>query len=154
MVLQLKQCSIEKKEGQLILSILSKLDSEYLVLVSTFHATKLVVRNWRIPSLDAFIDSLTQEQDKLVQMGILIYLKYHVLSSHGDVNLINAKSKGKQRIKEKRNSDEERSGSTDDDSKSKRMKSKRDKPPSVVITKVIIMRNIVSEKYGHHDQVT
>ena len=62
LVFFLKQCGIEKKEEQLILSILSKLGPEYSVFVSMFHATKLVVRKWRMPSLDAFIDSLTQEK--------------------------------------------------------------------------------------------
>ena len=69
MVLQLKQCGIEKKEDNLILSILSNLGPEYLVFVLTFHLGKLTVRKWRIPSLVDFMESLTQEQDKLVQMG-------------------------------------------------------------------------------------
>ena len=40
LVLQLKQCGIEKEE-QLVLAILSKLGPNYSVFVSTFHATKL-----------------------------------------------------------------------------------------------------------------
>ena len=68
LVLLLKQCGIEKEEDQLILS---KLGPEYLVFVSTFYATKLAIRNWRMPSLDAFIDSLTQEKINLIQMGTL-----------------------------------------------------------------------------------
>ena len=42
LVLFLKQCWIEKKEDQLILSILSKLSLEYSVFLSTFHATRLL----------------------------------------------------------------------------------------------------------------
>ena len=44
LVLQLKQCGIEKKEDQLVLAILSKLGLDYSVFVSTFHATKLTAR--------------------------------------------------------------------------------------------------------------
>ena len=45
LVLFLKKCGIEKKEYQLILSILSKLGPEYLVFMSTFHATRLPISN-------------------------------------------------------------------------------------------------------------
>ena len=41
LVLQLKQCGIEKKEEQIVLAILSKLGPEYLVFFFTLHATKL-----------------------------------------------------------------------------------------------------------------
>ena len=44
LVLQLKQCGIEKKEEKLVLAILSKLGPDYSVFVSTFHATKLTAR--------------------------------------------------------------------------------------------------------------
>ena len=42
LVLQLKQCGIEKKEEKMVLAILSKLHPDYSVFVSTFHATKLI----------------------------------------------------------------------------------------------------------------
>ena len=45
LVLQLKQCGIEKKEYKMILSILSKLGPEFLVFVSTFHSGKITLRN-------------------------------------------------------------------------------------------------------------
>ena len=61
LVLLLKQCGIEKKEYQLILSILSKLGPEFSVFVSTFHSGKLTLRNWKMPSLENFMESLTQE---------------------------------------------------------------------------------------------
>ena len=70
-VLLLKQCGIEKKEDQLILSILSKLCPRYSGFVSTFHATRLAISNWKIPSLSTFFDSLTKEKDILIQMGAL-----------------------------------------------------------------------------------
>ena len=44
LVLQLKQCGIEKKEEQLVLTILSKLGPDYSVFVSTLYATKLTAR--------------------------------------------------------------------------------------------------------------
>ena len=43
-VLQSKQCEIEKKKEQLVLAILSKLGPDYSMFVSTFHATKLTAR--------------------------------------------------------------------------------------------------------------
>jgi len=45
LVLQLKQCGIDKKEDHLIFSILSKLGPEFSVFVSTFHYDKLTLRN-------------------------------------------------------------------------------------------------------------
>ena len=71
LVLQLKQCGIEKKEYKLVLAILSKLGPDYSVFVSTFHATKLTARAWKMPKLEDFMESLTQEQDKLVMMGTI-----------------------------------------------------------------------------------
>ena len=61
LVLQLKQCGIEKKEDQLILSILSKLGLEFSVFVRTFHSGKITLRNWKMPGLEKCMDSLTQE---------------------------------------------------------------------------------------------
>ena len=70
-VLLLKQCKVEKEDDQLILTILSKLGADYLVFVSTFRAGKLTTPGWKMPTLNAFIESLTSEHDKLVQMGII-----------------------------------------------------------------------------------
>ena len=55
LVLQLKLCGIEKKEDQLVLAILYKLGPDYLVFVSTFHATKLTARAWKMPKLIEFM---------------------------------------------------------------------------------------------------
>ena len=74
----LKKCGIEKKEDQLILSILSKLSLEYSVFVSTFHATRLAISNWKIPSLSRFFNSLTKEKYKLIHMGDIISYKCKV----------------------------------------------------------------------------
>ena len=49
LVLQLKQCGIDKKYDPLIFSILSKLGPEYSIYVSTFHSSKLTTRNWKMP---------------------------------------------------------------------------------------------------------
>ena len=43
LVLHLKQCGIEKKEDQLIMSILSKLRPKFSIFVSTFHSGKLTL---------------------------------------------------------------------------------------------------------------
>ena len=59
LVLQFKQCGIDKEDEQLILAILSKLGSNYSVFVSTIHASKLTTRNWKMPSLVDFMESLT-----------------------------------------------------------------------------------------------
>ena len=71
LIFQLKLCKVEKEDDQLILSILSKLSADYSVFVSTFQSVKLTTPNWRMPTLDAFIESLTYEHDKLIQMGII-----------------------------------------------------------------------------------
>ena len=92
LVLQLKQCGIEKKEDQLILSILSKLGLEYSVFVSTFLSGKLTIQNWQMPTLVRFMESLTQEQDKIVHMGTIKASKDQALA----VGVSNA-SKGKQK---------------------------------------------------------
>ena len=65
-VLLLKQCKMEKEDDHLILTILSKLGANYLVFVSTFCARKLTTLGWNMPSLNAFIESLTSKHDKLV----------------------------------------------------------------------------------------
>ena len=83
LVLQLKQCEVEKEDDHLILSILSKLGPDYSVFVSTFHTRKLTTLIWKMLTLNAFIESLTNEHDKLVQMGIIISSNYQALFSSG-----------------------------------------------------------------------
>ena len=53
------------------MDILSNLGPNYSLFVSTFHATKLTARAWKMPKLAEFMESLTQEQDKLVMMGTI-----------------------------------------------------------------------------------
>ena len=59
---QIKACGVDKykEEKQMVLTILSKLGSEYSMFVSTFHLVRLTSgTTWTIPSLEAFIESLT-----------------------------------------------------------------------------------------------
>ena len=62
---------IEKKEEKLVLAILSKLGPNYSMFASNFHPTKLTARYWKMPKITEFMESLTQEQDKLVMMGTI-----------------------------------------------------------------------------------
>ena len=89
--------------------------------MSNFHATRLAISNWKIPSLSTFFDLLTKEQDKLIQMGAL-------RSSKGKDNALifqginNARSKDKQMVKEKKpksNNEDERSNLIDEGSMKK-----------------------------------
>ena len=85
---------MEKDEDQLILSILTKLNAYYSVFVSTFQTVRLTTPNWKMPTLDAFIQSLTSENDKLIQMGIIQSSKDLALVARGDKV---ANDKGNQR---------------------------------------------------------
>ena len=62
LALQIKQCGIENKEDQLIMSILLKLGPEFSVFVNTFHSGKLTLQNRQMPSIASFMESLTQEK--------------------------------------------------------------------------------------------
>ena len=102
-MLQLKQCGIKKKEEQLILSILSNIGTEYFVFVSTFHSSKLTTRNWKIPSLASFMESLDQEKDKLVKMSTIKSRKYQYIATR----VLNP-SKGKKKSKDSRQQDKKK----------------------------------------------
>jgi hypothetical protein len=61
---QLKACGVDKykEEKQMVMTIISKFGPEYSMFVSTFHSLRFASRtNWTMPSLEAFIESLTQE---------------------------------------------------------------------------------------------
>ena len=85
---------MKKDEDQLILAILTKLNADYSVFVSTFQIVRLTTPNWKMPTLNAFIQSLISENDKLIQMGIIRSSKYLALVGRGDKV---ANDKGKQR---------------------------------------------------------
>ena len=71
LVFQLKLCKVEKEDDQLILSILSKIGANYSVFVSTFHYVNISTKNLKMPTLKSFIESLTQEHERLFLMGII-----------------------------------------------------------------------------------
>ena len=86
--------------------------------MSTFHAARLVVPKWKMPSLNYFLDSLTKDKDKLIHMGVLNSPKSkdHAFLVQGKKNV---KSKEKQIVKEKKPKSEiedESSKSTYEDS--------------------------------------
>ena len=85
-----------------MLSVLSKLGSEYYAFISTFHFGIYSIPNWNIPSLDMFVESLIHEQDKLVQMGVLQTSKNQSLLMS---NSANVKYKGKHKGKDPKESD-------------------------------------------------
>ena len=94
LIYQLNQCKVENDEDQLILAILTKLNADYSFFVSTFQIVRLTTPNWKIPTLNAFIQSLISENDKLIQMGIIRYSKDLALVARRDKV---ANDKGKQR---------------------------------------------------------
>ena len=83
LIYQLKQFKVEKKDDQFTFAILSKLSVDYSVFVSSFQTMKLTTPNWKMPTLDAFIQSLTYENDKLIQMGIIRSPKDQALVARG-----------------------------------------------------------------------
>ena len=84
------------------MAILSKLGPDYLVFVLTFHATKLKARAWNMPKLAEFMESLTQEQDKLVMMGTIKPSKDQDLVSVDSRVDLKSKKKDKNPPKQKR----------------------------------------------------
>jgi hypothetical protein len=81
---------------RLLLTILSKLGPKYSVFVSTFHTQRFTAgASWTMPSLETFIEALTQEQDKLIKMGVIKNSKVHALVVHDGNNSQNQKSKKK-----------------------------------------------------------
>jgi hypothetical protein len=69
--------------------------------------------NWKIPTMDQFIDSLTHEQEKLIHMVLIKDLKAHALTMHDE------KGSSKQKGKEKQNEKEGYSKAFNDSSSSK-----------------------------------
>ena len=78
------------------MAILSKLGPNYLVFVSTFHATKLIARAWKMPNIAEFMEFLTEEKDKLVMMGTIKPSKDQDLVA-GD-SKVDSKSNKKEKI--------------------------------------------------------
>jgi hypothetical protein len=83
LLLQLKACGVDKsrEEKQMILNILSKLGPEFSIFIYTFHSFRFSSgATWKMPSLEDFIESLTQEQTKLINMGKIKGPKVHALT--------------------------------------------------------------------------
>ena len=84
----------------MLLSILSKIGPEYSVFVSTFHSVRLTSeKNWTMPTLDAFTESLSQEQDKIISMGKIKGSKAHALALHAGSHNPKQRSKSKDKGK-------------------------------------------------------
>jgi hypothetical protein len=94
---QLKACGVDKskEEKQMFLTILSKIGPEFSIFVSTFHTFRFASgATWKMPSLEDFIKSLTQEQTKLINMGKIKGPRAHALNSMMEAtNIINIKIK-------------------------------------------------------------
>jgi hypothetical protein len=100
LLLILGECGIDKstQEKQLSLKIFTKLGLEYVVYVSNFHSGRcLFGTNWKISTLAQFIESLTQEQTKLIQMGLMKDPKAHAVTMHYGKGSYNQKSKKKRK---------------------------------------------------------
>ena len=83
-----------------MLSILSKIGPKFSVLVSTYHSRRLKSTHQKIPSLDSFTESLTHEQDKMIQMGALRASTNQALLAWETKNV---QARRKQKCKEKKN---------------------------------------------------
>jgi hypothetical protein len=80
---QLKSCGVDKskEEKHMVLTILSKIGLEFSIFISTFHNVRFSSRaTWKMPSLEDFIESLTQEQTKLINMGTIKGPRAHALT--------------------------------------------------------------------------
>jgi hypothetical protein len=80
---KLKACGVgkSKEDKQKVLTILSKLGPELSVFVSTFHTIRVASgATWKMPSLEDFIESMTQEQTKLINMGTIKGPRVHALT--------------------------------------------------------------------------
>ena len=73
------------------------------MFVSTFHSSKLTTRHWRMPSLDDFMESLTQEKDKLVQIGTIKSSKDQALFAR-----VSNPSKGKKKLKDSKHQEKKK----------------------------------------------
>jgi hypothetical protein len=83
----------------MVLTILSKLGPEFSMFISTFHSVKFSSgATWKMPSLEEFIESLTQEKIKLINMGKIKGPKAHELTVQDGIRQYQ-KSKDKEKRK-------------------------------------------------------
>jgi hypothetical protein len=84
----------------MVLTIISKLGPELFVFVSTFHSVKFTSRaTWNMPSLEEFIESLTQEKTKIINMGKMKGPKAYALTVQDGIHQYH-KSKYKDKRKD------------------------------------------------------
>jgi hypothetical protein len=82
---QLKACVADKskEEKQMVLTILSKFGPKLSVFLSTFHSVIFASGpTWKMPSLEDFVESLTQEKNKLINMGTIKGPRVHAIIVH------------------------------------------------------------------------
>jgi hypothetical protein len=82
---QLKACGVDKskEEKQMFLTIISKISPIFFVFLSTFHSIRFASRDtWKMPSLEDFIESLTRDQTKIINMGTIKGPREHALTLH------------------------------------------------------------------------
>ena len=96
---------------------------KYLVSISTFHRGKLTARNWRIPSLADFMETLNWEQDEFVQMHTMKSNKDHSIfvgvsnQSNGKKKYKDSKEQEKKKQEKPKSSDEGLNPSKDKEKK-------------------------------------
>jgi hypothetical protein len=98
---QLKACGVDNstEEKQMVITILSKIGPEFSVFVSTFHTIRFSSgATWKMPSLQDFIKSLTQEKTKLINMGTIKGPRAHTVLVHDGIHKYQ-KSKDKDKRK-------------------------------------------------------
>jgi hypothetical protein len=67
----------------MVLTIISKIGPEFYVFVSTFHTIIFTSgATWKMPCLEDFIESMTQEKTKLINMGTIKGPRVHALTVH------------------------------------------------------------------------
>jgi hypothetical protein len=78
------------------------------MFVSTFNSVRITYRaTWMIPFLEAFIESLTQEKNKLIYMGKIKDPKVHAFTGKDGRSHQNHKSKDKDKRKSHSNPNKE-----------------------------------------------
>jgi hypothetical protein len=85
LLLQLKDCRVDKskEENQMVLTILFNIGIELSVFISKFHTIRFSSGpTCKMPSLEDFIESMTQEQTKLINMGTIKGPRAHVIVVH------------------------------------------------------------------------
>jgi hypothetical protein len=100
LILSLGECGIDKstQEKQIILTTLAKTGLEYTIYVSNFPSGRCILgENWKIPMMAQFIESITQEKTKIINMGLMKYPKAHALTMHDGKGSSNKKSKQKRK---------------------------------------------------------